>query len=68
MADYSKHRSDGVGGKGILIAIVVIGLFAVLLGVLGTGTVPVVEGDAAAPAAIETTPVAPAEEAPAVVE
>ncbi|GFE52063.1 hypothetical protein So717_38160 [Roseobacter cerasinus] len=69
MADYTTHTSDGVSGKGIFIALVVIGAFVFLLAVLGTSTVPP-EGDGAAdPAAIETAPPAAADPAaPAVVD
>lgn len=68
MADYTTHNNDGVSGKGIFIALVVIGAFVFLLAVLGTGTVPTDPDGATAPAAIETAPAAPAETAPAVVE
>ncbi|MDW3183838.1 MULTISPECIES: hypothetical protein [unclassified Roseobacter] len=67
MADYTTHN-DGVSGKGIFIALVVIGAFVFLLAVLGTSTVPTDPDGAADPAAIETAPAAPADTAPAVVE
>ncbi|MEP2641756.1 hypothetical protein [Roseobacter sp.] len=62
MADYTTHSNDGVSGKGIFIALVVIGAFVFLLAVLGTSTVPP-DADGAAPVAID-----PATAAPAVVE
>ncbi|MFK7881339.1 hypothetical protein [Roseobacter sp.] len=65
MADYTTH-SDGVSGKGIFIALLVIGAFVFLLAVLGTGTVPTDPDAAAEPAAV--APAAPADTAPAVVE
>lgn len=67
MADYTTHN-DGVSGKGIFIALVVIGAFVFLLAVLGTSTVPTDPDGTADPAAIETAPAAPADTAPAVVE
>ncbi|WP_300031803.1 hypothetical protein [uncultured Roseobacter sp.] len=67
MADYTTH-SDGISGKGILIALGVIGAFVVLLAVLGTGTVPVDPDAADAPAAIQTAPAAADDPAPAVFE
>ncbi len=69
MADYTTHNSDGISGKGIFIALVVIGAFVFLLAVLGTSTVPPDGEGAADPAAIETAPAAPADAtAPAVTE
>lgn len=68
MSDYTTHNNDGVSGKGIFIALVVIGAFVFLLAVLGTSTVPPDADGTTAPAAIETAPAAPAETAPAVIE
>lgn len=67
MADYTTHN-DGISGKGIFIALLVIGAFVFLLAMLGTGTVPSDGGAGGEPAVIETTPAAPAETAPAVIE
>ncbi|WP_299966913.1 hypothetical protein [uncultured Roseobacter sp.] len=66
MADYTTQTNDGVSGKGIFIALVVIGAFIFLLAIVGTSSVPPGEGDATAPAAIESAPAEPA--APAVIE
>lgn len=65
MSDYTTQNNDGVSGKGIFIALVVIGAFVFLLAVVGTSTVPPEEGGATDPATVET---APAEPAPAVIE
>ncbi|WP_298842710.1 hypothetical protein [uncultured Roseobacter sp.] len=67
MADYTTH-SDGISGKGILIALVVIGAFVVLLAALGTGTVPVDPDATDGTATIQTAPADPEATAPAVVE
>lgn len=67
MADYTTHN-DGVSGRGIFIALLVIGAFVFLLAVLGTGTVPTDPDGAAQPAAIESAPAAPVDPAPTVAE
>lgn len=64
MADYTTHK-DGVSGKGIFIALLVIGAFVFLLAVLGTGTASNHPDAAIEPAAIEP---APADSTPIVVE
>lgn len=62
MSDYTTHN-DGVGKTGLVVAAVLIGLFVLVLAMLGTGTVP--EGDGTAPAVtLEEAPAAPA--APAI--
>jgi hypothetical protein len=62
MADYSTHE-EGVGATGLIVAAVLIGLFVLVLALLGTGTIPasqatnpsaVFDGGAAAPV-IENT-------------
>ncbi|PTX55577.1 hypothetical protein C8N43_0216 [Litoreibacter ponti] len=59
MSDYTTHN-EGVGTTGLVVAAVLIGLFVLVLAMLGTGTVPE-DGAAPAPAALEeTAPTAPA--------
>jgi len=58
MSDYTTHN-EGVGKTGLVVAAVLIGLFVLVLALLGTGTAP--QGDGAAPAAIEQVPTAPAQ-------
>ncbi|WP_187432068.1 hypothetical protein ROLI_025160 [Roseobacter fucihabitans] len=67
MADYTTHN-DGLSGKGIFIALLVIGAFVFLLAMLGTGSVPVDPDGTAQPAAIGTAPAATIDPAPAVTE
>ncbi len=65
MSDYSTHN-EGVGGRGILIALLVIVAFIVGLAMLGTASAP---PDGTAPAAaIETAPATGSETAPVITE
>lgn len=58
MSDYTTHN-DGVGKTGLVVAAVLIGLFVLVLALLGTGTAP--DGDGlAAPVAREEAPAATA--------
>lgn len=65
MSDYTT-QNEGVGKTGLVVAAVLIGLFVLVLAMLGTGTVPEGEGMAPAvaleeaPAAAPAAPAAPA--------
>jgi len=61
MSDYTTQNNEGVGKTGLVVAAVLIGLFVLVLAMLGTGTAPPPEGTA--PAAIEQAPAAPAQPA-----
>lgn len=65
MSDYSS-QSEGLGAKGLIVAVVLIALFVIGLVFMGGGESgpanPATTGDAAAPAAVEETAPAAATE------
>lgn len=60
MSDYTT-QNENVGTTGLVVAAVLIGLFILVLAMLGTGTVPEGNGafDSTAPAAVEQLPATP---------
>ena len=65
MSDYTTN-DEGLGGKALVVAAVIIGLFILALAFMGSGDAPNLPAGLTDPAALETAPTAdPAASAPA---